>query len=151
MACKIPVGLRQISTTGIAYTCACHLYHVDVEITSCCSICLTVISLHIWVHYYYYLTTSAGYLTTWKRVLQQLQKLVFIAFLLDIPGLAARCGILTPRRKSISPKIIYQKNISLNVLFPELRLVRNHTCKNEHLPEITSARMNTCLKLHLPE
>ena len=44
-----------------------------------------------------------------------------------------------------------QKNISLNVLFPELTFVRNDTCQNEHLPEITSARMNTCLKLHLPE
>ena len=54
-------------------------------------------------------------------------------------------------QKNISPKIICQKNISLNILFPELTFVRNHTCQNEHLPEITSARMNICLKLHLPE
>ena len=54
-------------------------------------------------------------------------------------------------QKNISPKIICQKNISLNFLFPELTFVRNHTCQNEHLPEITSARMNICLKLHLPE
>ena len=54
-------------------------------------------------------------------------------------------------QKNISPKIICQKNISLNFLFPELTFVRNHTCQNEHLPKTTSARMNTCLKLHLPE
>ena len=54
-------------------------------------------------------------------------------------------------QKNISPKIICQKNIFLNFLFPELTFVRNHTCQNEHLPEITSARMNICLKLHLPE
>ena len=54
-------------------------------------------------------------------------------------------------QKNISPKIICQKNISLNFLFPELTFVRNHTCQNEHLPEITSARMNIWLKLHLPE
>ena len=54
-------------------------------------------------------------------------------------------------QKNVSPKIICQKNISLNVLFPELTFVGNHTCQNEHLPEITSARMNTCLNVHLPE
>ena len=32
-----------------------------------------------------------------------------------------------------------QKNISLNVLFPELTFVRKDICLNEHLPEITSA------------
>ena len=54
-------------------------------------------------------------------------------------------------QKNISPKIICQKNISMNVLFPEITLVRNHACQNEHLLEITSARMNTGQKLHLPE
>ena len=54
-------------------------------------------------------------------------------------------------QKNISPKIICQKNISLNVLFPELTFSRNHTRQKEHLPEIASARMNTCQKLHLPE
>ena len=54
-------------------------------------------------------------------------------------------------QKNISPKIICQKNISLNIIFPELTFVRNDTCQNEHFPEITSARMNTCLKLHLPK
>ena len=54
-------------------------------------------------------------------------------------------------QKNISPKIICQKSIFLNVLFPELTFVRNDACQNKHLPEITSARMNTCLKLHLPE
>ena len=55
------------------------------------------------------------------------------------------------QQKNISPKTICQKNISLNVLFPELTFVRNHACQNEHLPEVTSARMNTCLIVHLPE
>ena len=54
-------------------------------------------------------------------------------------------------QKNISLKIICQKNISLNFLFPELTFVRNHICQNEHLPENTSARINICLKLHLPE
>ena len=54
-------------------------------------------------------------------------------------------------QKNISPKIICQKNISLNILFPELTFVRNHTCQNEHLPEITSARINIFLNVHLPE
>ena len=64
---------------------------------------------------------------------------------------ATTYGYLYTSQKNISPKVICQKNISLNVLLPELTIVRNHTCQNEHLPEITSARMNTCLKLHLPE
>ena len=76
-------------------TCACHLNHVDVEISSGYSICLAVISLKTWVHYYY-LTTSVGYVTIWKRALQKLQKLVFIAFLLDIPGLAVTCYVPLP-------------------------------------------------------
>ena len=54
-------------------------------------------------------------------------------------------------QKNIFPKIICQKNISLNVLFPKLTIVRNHTCQNEHLPEITSTRMNNCPKFHFPE
>ena len=54
-------------------------------------------------------------------------------------------------QKNISPKTICQKSIFLNVLFPELTIVRNHTCLNEHLPEITFARINKCPKLHFPE
>ena len=69
----------------------------------------------------------------------------------SVAQLASQKGYPYTSQKNIFPKIICQKNISLNVLFPELTFVKNHTCQNEHLPEITSARMNTCLKLHLPE
>ena len=51
-----------MSTTGIASTCAFHLHHVAVEISSGYSICFAVISLQAWVHYYYYLNGLPGYL-----------------------------------------------------------------------------------------
>ena len=63
MACQIPLHHHQMSTTGIAYTCACHLYHVDVEISSGYSICLAVINLQIWVHHYCLLLPH--YLQSW--------------------------------------------------------------------------------------
>ena len=49
-----------MSTTGIAYTYACHLYHVDVEISTGYSICHAVIILLTWVQYYYHFTTSVA-------------------------------------------------------------------------------------------
>ena len=47
-------------------------------------------------------------------------------------------------KKNTSQKIIWQNNISQNVLFPELVFVRNHIyCLNYQLLEIIPARMNT--------
>ena len=66
--------------------------------------------------------------------------LVFCLILIfaDNSGLAKKHPYTS--QKNTFQKIIYQKNISRNVYFPELTFA-----------EITLARMNTCLKLHLPE